>query len=124
MAVFALSGCQSDADKASDNLSTAAENFEIKRRVVFYNGITDKYIVMYEGYCSVEFESLKSVVTCKTGETPNGTALVEKHYMAKADNAFPVVQQLESAETDTFKTRIIYKPENIIPDIELKTSAD
>jgi hypothetical protein len=38
----------SDADVASQNLSKAAEQFEIYRRVVFYNGITDKYILQIE----------------------------------------------------------------------------
>lgn len=33
---FFLASC-SDADTASKNLSTAADNFEINRRIVFYN---------------------------------------------------------------------------------------
>ena len=36
-----LTACASDADVASQNLSQAAEQFEIPRRVVFYNGITE-----------------------------------------------------------------------------------
>jgi len=39
-----LSGC-SDADIASKNLSKAADNFEISRRIVFYNGITGEYML-------------------------------------------------------------------------------
>ena len=47
-----LSGCN-DADIASQNLSTAADNFQINRRIVFYNGITDTYILTIEGLCSI-----------------------------------------------------------------------
>jgi outer membrane murein-binding lipoprotein Lpp len=36
-----LAGCSSDADVASQNLSKAAEQFEIMRRIIFFNGITD-----------------------------------------------------------------------------------
>ena len=38
--VMFLSGCRSDADLASRNISKAADQFEIYRRVVFYNGIS------------------------------------------------------------------------------------
>ena len=49
-----LAGCQRDAQVASWNLSKAADNFEINRRVVFYNGITDSYMLTIEGRCSIE----------------------------------------------------------------------
>ena len=50
--VMGLTGCSTDADMASHNLSKAAEMFEINRRVVFYNGITDAYILAIEGSAS------------------------------------------------------------------------
>lgn len=39
-----LGACSTDADVASENLSKAADQFEILRRIVFLNGITDEYI--------------------------------------------------------------------------------
>ena len=47
-----LAGCN-DARVASRNLSIAAENFEIDRRIVFYNGITDTYMLTIEGRCDI-----------------------------------------------------------------------
>ena len=47
-----ISGC-SDADVASSNLSKAADQFEITRRIVFYNGITGDYILTIQGLCSL-----------------------------------------------------------------------
>lgn len=35
-----LAGCQREAQVASSNLSHAADNFQLDRRIVFYNGIT------------------------------------------------------------------------------------
>ena len=51
-AVCATAGC-SDADVASSNLSKAADNFEVTRRIVFYNGITGDYMLTIEGLCSL-----------------------------------------------------------------------
>lgn len=115
LAVF--SGCASDADVASHNLSKDAEMFRINRRIVFYNGVTDKYILSIAGRCSIEFYTLKFTVTCKTGP-----AAYKKHYLGRADNVFPFVEQLDSAGVDVYHYKVIFKPESIIPDIDLETS--
>ena len=112
--VLLLSGCDTDANIASRNLSKAADMFEIERRIVFYNGITDTYILSVEGRCSVEFYSDKFVVTCKT---ENGFV---KHYLGRADNVFPFVEQLETADVSAYRYKVIFKPLSIIPDIDLK----
>jgi len=68
VATVVMTGC-SDAETASSNLSTAADNFEINRRVVFFNGITDKYLLTIEGRCSItaDTEDGQLEVTVKTG---------------------------------------------------------
>lgn len=116
IAIIIMAGC-TDANIASRNLSKAADMFEINRRVVFYNGITDKYILSIEGRCSVEFYTDKFVVTVKTG--PNE---FKKHYLGRADNVFPFVEQLSSSPVDVYHYRVIFKPQSIIPDIDLETS--
>jgi len=117
ISIVFIAGCSSDADVASYNLSKSAEMFEINRRVVFYNGITDAYILSVEGLCSVEFYTDKFTVTCKTG--PNE---FKKHYLGRADNVFPFVEQLAPAKVGTFHYRVIFKPEAIIPDVDLVTN--
>ena len=47
-----LTAC-SDAQVASSNRSKAADNFEINRRIVFFNGITGEYMLSIEGLCSI-----------------------------------------------------------------------
>jgi len=54
VSVMPLTACSSEADTVSNNLSVQAEKFEINRRVVFINGITDTYLLTIEGLCSVE----------------------------------------------------------------------
>jgi len=110
-----VAGCNTDAQVASANLSKAAEQFEINRRVVFYNGITDKYILSIEGRCSVDFFPDKFTVTVKTG--PNE---YKKHYLGRADNVFPFVEQLDSSPVNVYRYKVIFKPLSIIPDIDIK----
>ncbi|WP_228821290.1 beta-sandwich lipoprotein [Nocardia farcinica] len=50
---LALTSCSTDADVVSENISKAADQFEISRRVVFVNGITDKYLLSIEGRCNI-----------------------------------------------------------------------
>jgi len=112
--LFGILGCTSDADIASHNLSKDAEMFRVDRRIVFYNGITDKYILSVEGKCSVEFYTEKFTVTCKIGPEE-----YVKHYLGRADNVFPFVEQLKASDVSTYRYKVIFKPLSIIPDIEL-----
>jgi hypothetical protein len=111
--VLVLAACTTDADVASENLSKAAEQFEIDRRVVFINGITDTYLLSIEGKCSIEDQGNQLEVTCKTGEDQ-----FKKHFLGLSDNISYFVEQLEGADVSVYNYRVIFKPEVIIPDID------
>jgi hypothetical protein len=117
LAVLALAGCQSDADVASRNVSKAADNFEVARRVIFYNGITNDYMLSIEGYCSLGNNDShgKLSVTCKTGP-----GVYKKHFLGLSDNVTFFVEQLEAKNVSTSFYRVVFKPSTIIPDIELR----
>jgi len=104
-----------DANIASRNLSKAADMFEIQRRIVFYNGITDTYMLTVEGRCSVELTSDVLRVTCKTGDNE-----FKKHYLGLSDNVTYFAEQLDSADVSTYRYKVIFKPLSIIPDVDLK----
>ena len=112
-----LAGCQSDADLASRNVSKAADNFEVARRVVFYNGITNDYMLAIEGYCSLgnNDSAGKLSVTCKTGP-----GVYKKHFLGLSDNVTFFVEQLEAKNVSTSFYRVVFKPSVIIPDLELR----
>lgn len=114
-----LTGCSSDSEVASSNLSRAAEQGEIMRRITFLNGITGEELLRIEGRCSVdvitEYEQL--AVTCLVEE---GRWI--KHYLGLSDNVTYVSEQIGSAEVDVYRYRRIFKPESIVPDIDLETS--
>lgn len=116
-----LSAC-TDADIASSNLSKAADNFEINRRVVFYNGITDTYLLSIEGRCSLgnsDDRAVQVTVTCKTGEDS-----YKKHFLGLSDNVTYFAEQLEHASVSTYHYRVTFKPQAIIPDIDLRVSGE
>ncbi len=112
-----LGGCNSDADMASRNLSKSADNFEVNRRIVFYNGITDSYMITIQGLCSLgnEDSAKRLTVTCKTSPTT-----YKKHFLGLSDNVTFFVEQLEPNTVDVYHYKVFFKPESIIPDIDLK----
>lgn len=113
---FALAGCN-DADVASSNLSKAADNFEINRRIVFYNGVTGEYILVIEGLCSLgNSDAQKRLsVTCKTGP---GT--YKKNFLGLSDNVTFFAEQIEPAKVSPYQYRVVFKPLAIIPDVEIR----
>ena len=115
--MLVVAGC-SDADMASDNLSKAADNFEVTRRIVFYNGITGEYILSIEGLCSLgNYDDVDEVtVTCKTSPTT-----YKKHFLGLSDNVTFFAEQIDEVTTDVYHYRVIFKPSVIVPDIELNT---
>lgn len=116
--ILALAGCQDDAQVASYNISKAADNFEIDRRIVFYNGITDTYMLTIEGRCSIEDQTTQLEVTCKIGRDA-----FKKHFLGLSDNVTYFAEQLETADVSVFHHRVTFKPQEILPDIDFRGDA-
>lgn len=118
IAALALTGC-SAADRASHNVSTASDNFEVPRRIVFFNGITDTYLLTIEGLCSIKADGQDGQleVTCKTSEDQ-----FKKHYLGLSDNVTYFLEQTAPVEADTYHYRVMFRPEALVPDIDFDTS--
>ena len=114
--VTAITGC-TDASVASSNLSKAADMFELERRIVFYNGITGGYILQVEGKCSISGGGKALAVTCKVGDGE-----FKKHYLGLSDNVTYFSEQIDSVSVSTYNYRVIFKPEAIVPNVDLETS--
>lgn len=108
-----ISSCSTDSEVASYNVSQDAHQFKVFRRVVFYNGITDAYILTIEGYCSVTNEDGRLAVIVKT---ENGTYL--KHYLGLSDNVTYFCEQLEPSAVSKSQYRVLFKPLSIVPDVK------
>lgn len=116
---FIFTGCQDDARIASQNLSKAADNFEITRRIVFYNGITGEYMLSIEGKCAQEPLDNRLAVTCKTGNKE-----YKKHFLGLSDNVTYFSEQIEAANVSVYHYRVTFKPATIIPDVDFKGSTN
>ena len=116
-AVAAVSAGCSDADVASSNLSKAADQFEVARRIVFYNGITGDYMLTIEGLCSLGNQDKPGQlsVTCKTG--PSG---YKKYFLGLSDNVTYFVEQVDASPVSPYQYRVVFKPLAIVPDIEIR----
>jgi len=115
-AMASLASC-SDADVASSNLSRAADQFEINRRIVFYNGITGEYMLTVEGLCSLgnADKAREITVTCKTGP-----GQYKKHFLGLSDNVTYFAEQIDAANVSAYHYRVIFKPSVIIPDLDIR----
>ena len=119
-AVAMLAGCQDDAQIASRNVSKAADNFEVNRRIVFYNGITDKYMLTIEGACSIDTSSSGKTftATCKTGP-----GAYKKHFLGLSDNVTFFAEQIGAVDASAYHYRVTFKPQALLPDFDFRGSA-
>lgn len=112
-AALGLVGCTSAADVASQNTSTAAENFEVERLIVGLNVVTGEALFSVQGRCSIERDG-DLVVVCKEG--PNE---YKKHFIGLGPGVTFISTQLEPIDVSVYNTRIILKPENVVPNFDL-----
>lgn len=96
----------------------AADNFEIDRRIIFYNGITGEYLLNIEGRCSLDDQGNQLEVTCKTGLTE-----AKKHFLGLSDNVTYFAEQVESADVNMYHYRVTFKLQSILPDIDFRGDA-
>lgn len=120
--VLALSGCVSDAEVVSENISKEAEQFRVKREISFVNLFDSSILFTMTGNCSVEKDSVDQQleVTCKIGENEYQKHFLDVHEGA---NVTYTVIQLEYSDVSPYDFEFIFKPESIIPvDIITETS--
>lgn len=97
--LLSLTACSNDAQVVSHNLSNAADNFQLNRRVVFYNGITGGYMLTIEGKCSLKADGTDNQleVTCKTGDNS-----YKKHFLGLSDNISYFSEQIDGANVSVY----------------------
>jgi hypothetical protein len=101
------------ANTVNHNLSRAADNFQVLRKITVYNARTDLIIMQMEGYMSLDNNSSSElVVTCKTGANE-----YKKNYVCLNEYVIYVVEDITGTITDPYHYKIkFYTP---IPDIDI-----
>ena len=69
--------------------------------------------------CSItkDKEDAQLEVTCKTGDNE-----YKKHYLGISDNVTYFVEQMDPASVDTFHYKVQFRPEELLPDIDVQIS--
>lgn len=118
-----IAGCSPEAETVDHNVTTAADNFEVNRRIVFINGNTDTYLFEVEGRCSITDEGNQLEVLCKTSEGDDPDAYVKHMFGISSDTTYLVIQ-LDELNVDPWHHEIRIRPETLIPDVNFATSGN
>ena len=107
-----LTGC-SEADNVNHNLSQAADNFQVTRKITVYNARTDMIVMEMEGCMSLSNNSTNElVVTCMTG--PNQ---YKKNYVYLNEYVIYVVEDITGTVTDPYHYKIHFY--TALPDFDI-----
>ena len=116
LVVLCLMGCMTGCSEASNvnhNLSQAADNFQVVRKITVYNARTDLIIMEMEGLMSLSNTSTSElVVTCMTG--PNQ---YKKNYIYLNEYVIYVVEDITGTVTDPYHYKIHFY--TAMPDIDI-----
>ena len=105
-------GC-SEASNVNHNLSQAADNFEVVRKITVYNARTDLIILEMEGLMSLANNGVSElVVTCRTGENE-----YKKNYVYLNDYVIYVVEDITGTVTDPYHYKVHFY--TTLPDVDI-----
>ena len=108
---FCFAGC-SEASNVNHNLSQAADNFEVVRKITVYNARTDLIVMEMEGFMSLANNGASElVVTCRTGENE-----YKKNYVYLNDYVIYVVEDITGTVTDPYHYKIHFY--TALPDVD------
>jgi len=110
--VFCFASCTA-ADNVNHNLSQAADNFQVARKITVYNARTDLIVMEMEGYMSLSNNlSSELVVTCMVG--PNN---YKKNYVYLNEYVIYVVEDITGTPTDPYHYKVHFY--GAMPDIDI-----
>ena len=101
------------AENVNHNLSQAADNFEVARKITVYNARTDLIIMEMEGYMSLSNNTTSElVVTCKVGDDE-----YKKNYVYLNEYVIYVVEDITGTVTDPYHYKIHFY--TALPDFDV-----
>ena len=99
-------------------MTKAADNFELMRRIVFYNVRLGQNVVTVEGKCSIEYGNSRTEYICKVGD---GKFI--RNFLSDSNDIVAIVEQMGPAPVNVYHFRRTFKPQTIIPDIDFRGSS-
>jgi hypothetical protein len=115
--LLVLTGCESEAEKVSYNLSQQADNFNVIRQLTVINCIESDVLFQMTGKMSItadtEDNQLEVIVEDEDGS-------YKKHYIGLSDNVTYVLEDLGENNVSKYKYTLNYNPKMWIP-VEVQT---
>ena len=117
MVILLFTGCQTEAQKVSYNLSLEADNFNVVRQITVINCIGGDVLFQMTGKMSIEADrednQLEVVVEDEYGR-------YKKHFIGLSDNVTYVVEDMDITNVSKYKYTLNYNPKMWIP-VDIKT---
>jgi len=116
-AALLASGCATDAQKVSENLSTEADQFKVVRKIVVTNTWNGETLWEATGRCSIDINRPEVLVLICLEDEALGQ--YKKHYLSTGGHTAWASTQLDGVPASRYHTKIVFKPQNIVPDIDI-----
>lgn len=111
LAVGCLTGCETQAERVSYNLSQEADNFNDVRQLTVINCLKGDVIFQMTGKMSIEADThdnqLEVIVECDGG--------YKKHFIGLSDNVTYVVEDITQGVVDNYQYSLNFNPNMWIP---------
>ena len=119
--LITLSGC-TQAERASYNASKDADNFNVERRLVVVNTVTDTVLLEVVGKLSVREDRSEGQNQLEvTVLQPDNT--IRKHLIGLPPTVVYTVEDMNGSDVSLSRYQISYMPEAVVP-IEFKNAND
>lgn len=111
-ALLMLTGCESEAEKVSYNLSLQADNFNVVRQLTVINCIGGDTLFQMRGKMSITADTADNQLEVVV-EDEDGS--YKKHFIGLSDNVTYVVEDLGGNAVSKYKYTLNYNPKMWIP---------
>lgn len=112
MALILLTGCETQANKVSYNLSKEADNFNDVRQLTVINCLQGDVLFQMTGKMSISVDTtdrqLEIIVENENGE-------YSKHFVGLSDNVTYTVEDISSGKVDKYKYTLNFNPKMWFP---------
>lgn len=107
-----LSGCSTEADRVSYNISQQADNFNTVRQITVINCLQGDVVFQMTGKMSIKADIADNQLEV-TVEDENGN--YKKHFIGLSDNVTYVVEDITDGDVDKYKYTLNFNPKMWIP---------
>ncbi|WP_242988575.1 hypothetical protein [Acetobacterium sp. KB-1] len=112
-----VTGCESEAEKVSYNLSQQADNFNVIRQLTVINCIEGDVLFQMTGKMSITADTADNQLEVIV-EDEDGS--YKKHFIGLSDNVTYVLEDLGENTVSKYKYTLNYNPKMWIP-VEIQT---